>query len=103
MEDFVKVGQTSDLSNGEIMLVEVGDERILLSNIDGKYYAIDEVCPHAEGPLSEGYVEGEEVECPFHGSMFNLKTGENTGPPASESLRRHAVRVDGEDILVGPA
>ena len=86
MEDFVKVGQTSDLSNGEIMLVEVGDERILLSNINGEYYAIDEVCPHAEGPLSEGYVEGEEVECPFHGSMFNLKTGENTGPPPQSPL-----------------
>ena len=102
MEEFVKVANKSDLSEGEIMLVEVGEERILLSHIGGEVYAIGEVCPHADGPLSDGTVEGEEVECPFHGSLFNLKTGENTGPPAAEPVGRYAVRVDGDEILVGP-
>ena len=102
MEDFTKVASTSDLPEGGIMLVEVGDERILLSNVDGDFYAIGEVCTHAEGSLSDGYVEGQEVECPLHGSLFNLKTGENTGPPATEPVASYAVRVDGDDILVGP-
>ena len=54
MDDFVSVAKTSDLSDGEIMLVEVGDERIALSRIGGSFYAMAEVCTHAGGPLSEG-------------------------------------------------
>ena len=103
MDDFVSVAKTSDLSDGEVMLVEVGEERIALSKIDGSFYAIGEVCPHAEGPLSDGTVEDEEVECPWHGSRFNLKTGEVTSPPAGEAVARYSVRLDGDDILVGPA
>ncbi len=103
MEDFVKVAKIADLSEEEIMLVEVGEERIVLSKIDGSFYAIGEVCPHADGPLSEGIVEEGEVECPWHGSRFNLKTGEATAPPADEAVTRYAVRIDGEDVLVGPA
>ncbi len=103
MDDFVSVAKTSDLSEGEVMLVEIGDERIALSRIDGSFYAIGEVCPHAEGPLSEGIVDDEEVECPWHGSRFNLKTGEVTSPPAGEPVARYAVRLDGDDVLVGPA
>ena len=103
MDDFVAVAKTSDLSEGEMMLVKVGDERILLSNVGGDFYAIGDECPHAGGSLSDGYAEGEEVECPLHGSLFNLKTGENTGPPASEPVERYAVRAEGDDILVGPA
>ena len=103
MDDFVSVAKTSDLSDGEIMLVEVDDERIALSRIDGSFYAIAEVCPHAEGPLSEGAVDDEQVECPWHGSRFNLKTGEVTSPPAGEAVARYAVRLEGDDVLVGPA
>ena len=103
MDDFVRVAKTSDLSDGEIMLVEVGDERIALSRIDGSFHAIGEVCPHAEGPLSDGTVDGDEVECPWHASRFNLKTGEVTSPPAGEAVARYAVRLEGDDVLVGPA
>ena len=103
MDDFVSVAKTTDLSDGEIMLVEVGDERIALSRIDGSFYAIGEVCPHAEGPLSEGIVDDDQVECPWHGSRFNVKTGEVTSPPAGEAVARYAVRLEGDDVLVGPA
>ena len=102
MDEFVSVAKTSDLSDGEIMLVEVGEERIALSRIDGSFYAIGEVCSHAEGPLSDGTVDDEEVECPWHGSRFNLKTGEVTSPPADEAATRYAVRLESDDVLVGP-
>ena len=103
MDDFVKVAKTSDVPEGEIMLVEVGEESILLSNVGGEFYAIGEECTHSGGSLSQGYVEGEDVECPLHGSLFNLKTGENTGPPAAEGVPRYSVRVEGDDLLVGPS
>ena len=103
MDDFVKVAKTSDLADDDIMLVEVGDERIVLSNIGGSFYAIGDVCTHADGPLSEGDVEGGEVECPWHGSRFDLRTGEATSPPADEAVPRYGVRIEGDDGLVGPA
>ena len=102
-ENFVKVAQTSDLSPGQMKLVEIGDERILLSNLEGEYHAVAEVCSHAFAPLSEGDLSGEEVECPLHGSVFNAKTGEVLSPPADEGLTVYPVRVDGSDILIGPA
>ena len=102
MQEFVKVAKTSDLSPGEIVLVEVGDEPILLSNVDGKFYAIGEVCTHAFGSLSDGEVEGDLVQCPNHASRFNLKTGEVVDGPADEPVPCYSVRLEGDDILVGP-
>jgi nitrite reductase/ring-hydroxylating ferredoxin subunit len=86
-----------------MMSVEVGQERVLLANVDGNIHAIDDICSHAYAALSEGDLNGEEVECPLHGSAFNLLTGEALTPPADESLRVYQLRIDGDDILIGPA
>ena len=102
MEDFVKVAVTTDLPPGELMLVEVDDERIALANVGGQYYAVTDECTHAGCPLSDGQMEGELLECPCHGSQFNVRTGEVASPPADEPLTRYAVRIEGDDILVGP-
>ena len=102
MEDFVKVAVTADLPSGGLMLVEVEDERIVLANVEGQYYALTDVCTHAECPLSDGELEGEVLECPCHGSQFDVRTGQVVGPPADEPLTRYAVRIEGIDILVGP-
>ena len=101
-EDYVKVAQTGEVSPGKMKLVEIGDERILLVNIEGEYHAVDEVCTHAFAPLSEGDFTGEELECPLHGSVFNAKTGEVLTPPAGGPLTVYPVRVEGSDILIGP-
>ena len=69
--------------------------------MEGTIYACDNVCTHAFAPLAEGTLDGEQVECPLHGSVFNLTTGEVIGPPVVASLRVFQVRVDGQDILVG--
>lgn len=101
-EDFVKVAQTEELSPGQMKLIELGDERILLVNVEGEFHAIDDICTHAYASLSEGDIIGEEVECPLHGSAFSVKTGEAISPPADEALQRYQVRVEGSDILIGP-
>lgn len=93
IKGFVKVAEVGELKPGEMKLVEAGDKRILLVNVRGEYHAVEEVCPHAEGPLSEGMLEGEEVECPWHGRRFNVTT--------AEALKRYPVRVERENILVG--
>ena len=99
---FVKVAQLEELSPGEMKYVEVGDDQVLLANVEGTIYACDNVCTHAFAPLAEGALDGEQVECPLHGSVFNVTTGEVIDPPADESLRIFQVRIEGQDILVGP-
>ena len=103
MEGFVKVATRNELPPGEMKMVQVGDEEILLTNVGSNYYAINDICSHAGGSLSDGSLEGEDVECPLHGSRFNVTTGEVLGPPADEAQTRYQVRVEGDDILVGPA
>ena len=102
-EDFVKVAQTDQLPPGRKMLVELGRyERILLVNLDGNYYAVEELCPHSGAALSEGSLYGENVECPLHQGTFNVKDGKVLRPPADEDLVVYQVRIEGSDIHVGP-
>ena len=100
---FVKVAQLDDLPPGEMMMVEVGDDRILLANVEGKVHAIEDICSHAYASLSEGDLSGQEVECPLHGGAFDLVSGEAVTPPATESVKVYELRIEGQDILLGPA
>ena len=99
---FVKVAEVGELPPGAMKMVEFGDDQVLLANVGGNIYACDNVCTHAFFPLAEGDLDGEQVECPLHGSVFNVTTGQAIGPPADENLRVFQVRTDGQDILVGP-
>ena len=101
-DSFVKVAQTDEISPGQMKLIELGDERILVVNLEGEFHAVDEVCSHAFAPLSEGGLSGDEVECPLHGGTFSVKSGEALSPPPSSGLTVYSVRVEGSDILVGP-
>ena len=83
------------------MLVQVGGQEICLSNVEGEYLAIGNICTHDGAPLNEGTLEVDEVECPWHGSRFDVRTGEPVMAPATEGVRVHPVRVDGDDIWVG--
>ena len=103
MEAFVKVAKVGELASGEMKYVEVEGEEVLLANIGGTHYAVNDTCTHAQGSLSDGVLEGEQVDCPLHGSVFNVATGAVVEGPADEPLPRYAVRVEGEDILIGPA
>ena len=99
---FVKVADLGDLPPGEMMSVDLGNSHILLVNVGGNIHAMDDVCSHAYAFLSDGDLNGDEVECPLHGSAFNVITGEALTPPANESAQVFEVQVDGNDILVGP-
>lgn len=100
IRDYVKVAEVTDLPPGTMKMVEVGEEQVLLANVDGHLHACDNVCPHAGGPLDEGELNDSEVECPWHGSVFNVTSGQVVGPPAEENLRTFDVRVEGLDVLV---
>ena len=95
------VGKTSDVPPERVALFPVGDHEIALCNVDGQFYAIDNLCTHDQGPLDQGELEGDEIECPRHGARFDVRTGEATQLPAFEPVQRHPVRVEGDAIQVG--
>ncbi|MXZ21917.1 MAG: non-heme iron oxygenase ferredoxin subunit [Caldilineaceae bacterium SB0665_bin_25] len=101
MEDFVRVAAAEDIPPGESLLVELEGIRIAVFNLDGDYYAIEDVCTHDGGPLVEGEVlNGGQVECPRHGARFDIRTGEALSMPAFEPTPSYEVQVDGGDIYL---
>jgi len=100
MADFVKVFKTSDIPPGKVRLIEVAGQPIAVCNVDGTFYAVDNVCTHDGGPLDQGELEGYEIECPRHGARFDVRTGQVTLMPAVIPIRAYSVRVEGDDLLV---
>ena len=100
MATFITVARTDELPPGQGKLVEVKQKRIALFNVGGRYYALDDMCPHRGGPLSEGELEGAAVVCPWHGAIFDLATGNVTRPPAAAGVVTYDVRRDGEEIAI---
>src|SRR5919202_4972622 len=99
-KDFVKVAETKDIQTSQMKEVQIDGQDVCIANVDGKYYAIGNVCTHEGGPLADGVLEGYEVECPWHQSKFDVRTGKVTNPPASESEPTYEIKVDGNSILV---
>jgi nitrite reductase/ring-hydroxylating ferredoxin subunit len=99
-EGFVKVAETKDIQPSNMKAVDIAGERVCIANVEGKYYALGNVCTHVGGPLDEGTLEGYEVECPWHGSKFDVRTGEPTRPPARQPVPTYEVKIQDNNILV---
>ena len=100
-QEFVAIARAGELQEGTMRRFDVAGRRILLANVAGKLYAVDDTCTHEEASLSTGVLKGELVKCPLHNSRFNVRTGEALEEPAEESLRTYPVREEGGRILVG--
>ena len=97
-DDWVDVAREGEIRSGACKLVDVDDEMIAVYNLDGDYYAIEDVCTHDGGELASGAVEGDEVICPRHGARFCIRTGEVTAPPAYEDEHSFPIRVENGKI-----
>ncbi len=100
MTTFVKLATLAELPLGGKKLTEIDGRAIALFNVDGAYYAIDDVCTHDGGPLAEGELIGCEIHCPRHGARFDVRTGRPLSMPAFEPVAVHQVSVRGDDIYV---
>ena len=94
------LGNFSDLDNGELTTCEVGDLEILVCRVDGKLYAIEDNCSHADTPLSEGRLSGFQVNCPLHGASFDVRDGTHSGPPAYTGVRCFEIVEDDSGVSV---
>ena len=77
MGEFVKAASTAEIAPGQSRLVILKGKQIALFNIDGDFFALDNLCTHEEGPLAEGEIEGHEVTCPWHGAKFDIRTAKS--------------------------
>ena len=95
-----KVAKRSEIAPGTTRRVVVDGAEILICNVDGNLYAIEDVCTHDGGPLDQGELEGESVVCPRHGASFDVRTGDALTLPAVVPLMTFTVSVEGDDVYV---
>ena len=100
MGNWVKACDTNSVTSGELYGFDYDDKKILLSNLNGKIYATDRICTHAEADLSTGILSEEGIRCPLHLSVFNLENGKPQNPPAEESLKTYNVKIDKNEVYV---
>ena len=100
MVNWVKACDASNVRSGELYGFDYDDKKILLANLDGKIYATDRICTHAEADLSTGILSEEGIRCPLHLSVFNLENGKPQNPPAEESLKTYNVKIDKNEVYV---
>ncbi|MGC2307167.1 MAG: non-heme iron oxygenase ferredoxin subunit [Nitrososphaeraceae archaeon] len=98
--NFVRVAETKDIQSSNMRPIDLDGERVGIVNVDRSYYAIGNICTHLGGPLNEGKLEGYDVECPWHGSKFDVRTCEPTRPRAQQPVPAYEVKVEENSILV---
>lgn len=102
MAEFLPAADTDELPDPSSLLVELDDRLIVLIHAAGRYYALDDVCTHDGGPLSEGDIDTDDttIACPRHGAKFDLATGAAMTMPATKPTVAHEVKVEGDQIFV---
>jgi metal-sulfur cluster biosynthetic enzyme/nitrite reductase/ring-hydroxylating ferredoxin subunit len=100
MPEFTRVADVSEIADPGTMLVEVDGEVVALFHVEGRFYAIDDVCTHDGGPLVDGELTGYKIACPRHGAKFDIRTGAALSMPAVRPTRAHLVKVEDGGVLV---
>jgi nitrite reductase/ring-hydroxylating ferredoxin subunit len=96
--------KVSEVAAGSVKRVEVeGLPPLAVFNLGGTFYVTDDTCTHGKASLSEGYVEGREIECPWHGGRFEIASGRPTCFPAVEPIAVYEVTVIGDDVCIDGA
>ena len=99
----VRVCAVADLAPGLVLKFEHGDRALAIYNVDGQFYATDNACTHGPGSLSEGYIDGDVVECNFHNGQFNIKTGEVVAPPCMVPMKTYKTVVENGRVIIETA
>ena len=99
-EGFQQACKKDEVDEGGMKLVEVAEKLVIVFRIGEEYYCIDDVCTHDGGTLSDGELDGCQIECPRHGARFDIRNGEALTMPATQNTLAHAVKVVDDDVLV---
>jgi 3-phenylpropionate/trans-cinnamate dioxygenase ferredoxin subunit len=94
------VALKSEIAPGTTRRIEIGREAVLLCNVEGTIYAIEDTCTHDGGELDQGDLDGCRIMCPRHGAFFDVRTGAALTLPAVLPVRTYTVRLEGDDIFI---
>ena len=97
---FQRAAAQDDVWEGAVISVQIDNVSVALYNLGGTIYATSNVCTHEDAWLSEGYLDGDCIECPLHQALYHVPTGEVRGGPADVPLRTFPIRIEGADVLV---
>ncbi|MDR8731458.1 MULTISPECIES: non-heme iron oxygenase ferredoxin subunit [Burkholderia] len=98
---WTRICDVKDVAAGECLRVEVdGFPPLVIFNLEGEFFVTADTCTHGDASLSEGFVDGDEIECPWHAGRFCIRTGEATGFPAVEALKVYAVTVSDDAVML---
>jgi 3-phenylpropionate/trans-cinnamate dioxygenase ferredoxin subunit len=100
MSEFVKVAKVADIGAGTMKGFVVGDIKLMIANIGGKFYAVEDRCTHMNAKLSTGMLMGKTVMCMAHGAQFDVTTGAVMASPANKPAKTYEVRVNGDDLEI---
>lgn len=100
MAQTIRVAQADEIQPGQRKIIEVAGTFIAIFNVDGTYYAIEDVCTHDDGPVAEGELDGFEIECPRHGARFDIRDGRVLSMPAIRPVQSYPVAVEDGSILL---
>jgi 3-phenylpropionate/trans-cinnamate dioxygenase ferredoxin subunit len=100
-DGFVTVAKVGEIPEGGVKVVRLEDQSVAVFHVGGAYYALEDVCTHDGGPLAEGTLDGDVIECPRHGARFDVRTGAVLCLPATTPVPTYEVRVEGDEIQVG--
>ena len=99
-DTFMTVATTAEIPVGQLKPVEVQGKRLLICRTADGFYAVDDTCTHDDGPLADGWLDGNAIECPRHGARFDVTTGKVLCLPAAVPIRSYPVRVEGANVQV---
>ena len=100
MSDFILVATRDEVPTGARKLIDFDDVSVVLINIGGQFYCIEDVCTHDGGPVGEGDIDGCAIECPRHGARFDLRDGSVLSMPAVVPIPTYQVKVDGNQVYI---
>ena len=100
MADHVRLCSAGDVAVGTALRVEVGGLTLAVFNVEGTFYVTDDNCTHGPGSLSEGFIDGDVVECNFHNGQFNIRTGEVVAPPCMIPMKTYPTTVENGKVVI---
>jgi len=100
MARWVNVGRADEVCPGQKKIFEVDGIMVVVVNLAGEYFCVEDVCTHDGGPLGEGELEDGQLVCPRHGARFDVRTGDALTLPAFEPVATYQVKVQDGDLLI---
>jgi nitrite reductase/ring-hydroxylating ferredoxin subunit len=98
--EYVKIAEAKAVLKNQMQVFKAKGQEILVVNVEGKFYAFENRCPHMGYPLFFGSLEGDVLTCGFHSAKFNVKTGKSVGPVTSEPLKTFPVKIQNSSIFI---